>query len=163
VADQPPGPAPEVPRRKQRISARALLRRRTPAGVEEVLLARVSGTGYTAAGTWTLPGGGIDHGEHPEDSLRREVHEETGLSIEVRRILGVVSRHFTGLSPRGELEDFHGLHLVYDAVVVSESDEPRVIEVDGTTDAVAWVPVQQLADYMVAAVVGEALALADMA
>ena len=106
-----------------------------------MLLARVSSTGFSAAGTWTLPGGGIDHGEHPEDSLRREVHEETGLTIEVRRILGVVSRHFTGPSPRGEIEDFHGLHLVYDAEVSSPSDEPRVVEVDGTTDAVAWLRV----------------------
>ena len=37
------------------------------------------------------------------------------------------------------LEDYHGIHLVYAASVVSASDEPRVVEVGGTTDAVAWV------------------------
>ena len=133
------------PVRKQRISARALLRR-VHDGRDEVLLARVSSAGFSAAGTWTLPGGGIDHGEHPEDSVRREVHEETGLDIEVVRVLGVASRHFTGPSPRGELEDFHGLHVVYDARVTSPGDEPRVVEVDGTTDAVAWVPLREITD-----------------
>jgi 8-oxo-dGTP diphosphatase len=154
----------EEPVRKQRISARALLLREHD-GRREVLLARVSSTGFSAAGTWTLPGGGIDHGEHPEDSLRREVHEETGLTIDVRRVLGVASRHFTGPSPRGELEDFHGLHLVYDAVVSSPSDEPRVVEVDGTTDAVAWHRVDDVraGRLRVAAVVTEALGWADAA
>lgn len=146
------------PVRKQRISARALLRR-VHDGRDEVLLARVSSAGFSAAGTWTLPGGGIDHGEHPEDSVRREVHEETGLDIEVVRVLGVASRYFTGPSPRGEVEDFHGLHVVYDAKVTSPTDEPRVIEVDGTTDDVAW---QRVDDVLarrlkVAAVVVDAL------
>lgn len=109
----------------------------------EVLLARISGSGFGTAGTWTLPGGGVDHGEHPEDSLRREVREETGLEVVVGAILGVFSRHFTGLSPIGVLEDFHGVHLIYHAVVASVPDEPRVVELDGTTDAVAWVSVER--------------------
>jgi 8-oxo-dGTP diphosphatase len=124
--------------RRQRLSARAILMRD-----DEVLLARIAGTGYGTAGTWTLPGGGVDHGEHPEQSLRREVLEETGLKIKIGPVRGVFSRHFTGLSPSGVLEDFHGVHLLYDATVSSEHDEPQVIEVDGTTDAVAWIPVDQ--------------------
>jgi ADP-ribose pyrophosphatase YjhB (NUDIX family) len=91
--------------------------------------------------------------------VRREVHEETGLDIEVVRVLGVASRHFTGPSPRGELEDFHGLHVVYDAKVTSPTDEPRVVEVDGTTDDVAWQSVDDVRArrLKVAAVVVDAL------
>lgn len=29
--------------------------------------------------TWSLPGGGLDHGEEPEDGIRRELEEELGV------------------------------------------------------------------------------------
>ena len=34
---------------------------------------------------WVLPGGGIDPGESPEEAVRREIKEETGLEVEVVR------------------------------------------------------------------------------
>lgn len=37
-------------------------------------------------GTWECPGGKIDFGEQPEDSLKREIEEETGLAVTVDRI-----------------------------------------------------------------------------
>ncbi|MEU5950735.1 NUDIX domain-containing protein [Streptomyces sp. NPDC047525] len=60
--------------------------------VEEgrVLLARhVSPHGES---NWTLPGGRVEHGEDPYETVIREVAEETGCSALVERLLGVDSR-----------------------------------------------------------------------
>lgn len=40
---------------------------------------------------WALPGGFQDLGETPEECARREFKEETGLEIEITRLLGVSS------------------------------------------------------------------------
>ncbi|MBS0654846.1 MAG: NUDIX hydrolase [Verrucomicrobia bacterium] len=37
---------------------------------------------------WVLPGGGIDPGESPEEATLREVFEETGLKVTIRRKIG---------------------------------------------------------------------------
>src|SRR5687768_133282 len=42
-----------------------------------------------ARGAWTLPGGRVEHGEYLEAALRREVSEETGIDVEIERLLGI--------------------------------------------------------------------------
>jgi 8-oxo-dGTP diphosphatase len=141
-----PVDAGEVPLLVQRPAAYAVLvdEAGEPRTGARILLTRLSGSRtLTRRGTWTLPGGGIDHGEHPLLALEREVYEETGLPYTVGPLLDISSRHFIGRSPNGRLEDFHALRLVYTGSVPADLP-PQVIEVDGSTDKVAWIPVADL-------------------
>jgi 8-oxo-dGTP pyrophosphatase MutT (NUDIX family) len=132
-------PEDVTPPRRQRIAAYALLQRGN-----EVLLTRMSSR-TRIPGRWTLPGGGIDHGEDPREALVREVYEETGLTVEPGHLADVHSTHFTGARADGLVEDYHGIHLIFRSTIVPESVgvEPRVTEVDGSTDLAAWVPVEE--------------------
>lgn len=42
-------------------------------------------------GQWCLPSGGMDAGESPSETILREVFEETGLRVRVKRLAGVYS------------------------------------------------------------------------
>jgi 8-oxo-dGTP diphosphatase len=53
-----------------------------------LLLQRRSDTGQ-----WALPGGALDPGEAPAQAVVREVHEETGLLVRPRRLVGVMGPH----------------------------------------------------------------------
>ena len=142
---------------RQRVAAYALVRR-VVEGRAELLLTRHSARG-PRPGTWTLPGGGVEHGEPPAAAASREVAEETGLGVRVGDLLGVHDEHFTGTAPDGREEDFHGIALVFAAVV--EDGEPRVADTSGTTDEAAWVPVSEVeaGSVPVSAVVRAALAM----
>ena len=137
------------PRRHQRVAVYAVLTR--PGGDDlsgpavELLLTRISALGHHP-GAWTLPGGGVDHGEAPRDAVVRELMEETGLRVVPGRLLDVHDSHFTGRAPDGVVEDYHGIHLIFDAEILGDAEvaAPAVVEADGTTDAVAWIPVADI-------------------
>ena len=102
-----------------------------------VLVARIA-PGYPGEGKWTLPGGGVEWGEHPDETLVREVHEETGFAVTQFSLLGINSRVFTASTHHGSL---HAIRMLYD---VPLAGEPSVTEVDGSVDAAVWMPLDDL-------------------
>ena len=127
-----------------------------------VLLVRLTVDGQGDDGKrWTLPGGGLGFGEHPEDGARREVAEETGLAVELDGLLGVHSIHWPRLTwDDGRDVEAHGVRIVYRGVVVGGElrDEP-----DGSTDRAEWVPLDRVAALPTVELVDAALKWAGLA
>ena len=98
-----------------------------------VLLARLSAI-EVDVGAWTLPGGGIDFGEHPDAAVIRELEEETGLVGEIEEVAGVFS-HVYRRSRAAQGADLHFLGILYHVRIVGGALRD---EVDGTTDAARW-------------------------
>ncbi len=138
----------------QRVAAYAVILR---AG--EILLSRLS-PAVAREELWTLPGGGLDHGEDPRDAVVREVHEETGLALSIGRHAHTFSFHQPDTWRKGRRADAHSLRIVYDGWVPVDAPPPRVVEVGGSTSDAAWHPVASVLDGTVPTVslVKEALA-----
>ncbi|KUL32060.1 NUDIX hydrolase [Streptomyces regalis] len=121
----------------------------------QLLLARspAPGGGFE----WVLPGGGMEHGEDPYDTVVREVEEETGYLVEPTGLLGMDSVH--RLIPGRRLRpavDHQGLGLVYEARITG--GELRY-ETNGSTDMAAWHPLDTVPDLTLVPMVVKGLAL----
>ena len=101
--------------RRQRVAAYAVILRER-AGAVEILLSRLAPK-VSRTEMWTLPGGGVDHGEDPRAALLREIQEETGLDATVGETARVYSAHMPRAARDGLLVDAHAIRIVYDAWV----------------------------------------------
>lgn len=102
-----------------------------------ILLCRITpGATRESDGHWTLPGGGLEHGEHPRDGVLRELAEETGLRGEVVELLEVESVA-AAMPPWKEhpASHFHALQILYRVRVTGGRLRN---EVGGTTDEARW-------------------------
>ena len=110
-----------------------------------ILLSRIAqGATAFSDGKWTLPGGGIDFGEHPAAAAVRELEEETGLIGEIESLADVDSWSAQFVDPRDDVAtDFHAIRILYRVRVIG--GELRS-EVEGSSDACAWVRRDDLGD-----------------
>lgn len=102
---------------------------------------------------WWLPGGGIDFGESPEDTLLREFIEETGLEVTNPKLIGTTS----DLRRRDSGDKLHTVRILF--TVELAGGELRH-EVHGTTDHAGWFSLSELGDMNLADYAREAIELA---
>ncbi len=87
-------------------------------------------------GQWALPGGFVDVGETVEQAAAREAAEETGLNVELARLVGVYSE--PERDPRGHNVSVAFLARVLSGDLSAATDAAEVSSLDPSTVELAF-------------------------
>ncbi|MET7417774.1 NUDIX domain-containing protein [Dactylosporangium sp. NPDC005555] len=123
---------------------------------DEFLLVRASAKSGTP-GVWSLPGGAVDHGEQPVDTVVRETAAETGLSVAVSRLRDVLA-DMRALPDRGVT--IHTDRLIYEVTVRGGALRDRVGQ---PTDLARWVTREEAEQLPLRRFTADALGLREAA
>lgn len=109
----------------------------------EVLVLKVKDDDISAhdRGTWNLPGGLLEFGESFEEGLLREIKEETGLNVRIKKLVAVSDFDYQGFTfEDGETKDVRIVVIGYEC----ECDGTSVL-LDGEHALSEWVAPSDLA------------------
>ncbi len=92
---------------------------------------------------WTMPGGGAELTETPEQTMVREVAEETGYAAEPVRLLGLDSHWISAARRLSGTGPMKAVRAVYQARITGGQLRN---ETDGSTDEARWIPLADVPD-----------------
>ncbi len=88
-----------------------------------------------AKGTLDLPGGFVDMGETVEDGMKREIQEETGLTVtEVRYLFSIPNQYLYSDMLIHTIDMFYEIHVGHDVKPVADDDAA----------ALQWIPLAEV-------------------
>lgn len=97
-------------------------------------------------GKWDFPGGSIEFGEEPYQTLIREFEEETGISALTGTIKTTLSYTLIWPFKADKLEEMHHIGIIYDVKLVDDTFNLRT-DGDGQDSLGAkWIPMRDLID-----------------
>jgi 8-oxo-dGTP pyrophosphatase MutT (NUDIX family) len=109
---------------------------RTDDGTTRVLLV----TARRSSGEWVLPKGHIEHGESPEECAAREVLEESGVTADVRDVIGDIEYY----TPRGLIRTRFYLMAYQSETEPGESRERAWLRSEEAMQRLRWDDAREL-------------------
>jgi 8-oxo-dGTP diphosphatase len=127
--------APHYTEYDTRLASYAVIVRVGDGGRREVLLALGN---WQEPKRWTLPGGGVELAETPEEGCVREVREESGYDVVLTGLLGIETDVIAAQDRDPAQERVLRAVRVFYAARVTGGE--LLSEVGGTTDEARWIP-----------------------
>lgn len=110
---------------------------------DEILLIKKARGPYT--GKWDLPGGSLEFGESPLDGLTRELMEETGLLVQKKELLDVLSHTVAYKSTSGEKTEMYHLGIIY-KVELEDLKNLKTLPDGEDSNGAGWLKLSELGE-----------------
>ena len=108
----------------------------------KIALIKKARGGYT--GKLDLPGGGIEHTELPEETLKRELMEEIGCKVKCYELMDVTATNIKWLMEEDLWEDLHHIGILYKVNLVSDNLKKETDGID--SNGASWYSIDDLKD-----------------
>ncbi|MBJ8031547.1 NUDIX hydrolase [Bacillus cereus group sp. N21] len=94
---------------------------------------------------WYIPGGRVQMLESSESAVRRELREELGVDVDVKRLLWTAENFFTY-----DTHQFHEISFYYEVNLLelpAKGEDSFILEEDGRRYMFQWVPLERISEY----------------
>ena len=92
-------------------------------------------------GKWTIPGGLVELGERAEQTVIREVREETNLKVEQPKLIDVVNNITLDKNDRIK---YHFVIILFSAVLSDNPEKARALD---DAEELRWLPLDEVENY----------------